>query len=402
MIKVQKLAVFVLASTLLGTSVTSSGQVSGNVESSPSKSQPASPSRIPLCSGLSIVTAISQREGDYESIKTIESVTDKEVRLKYSTERMFKDELSDDEPALKKTVTHRTLRTEDLANSKSYEQFFDEVLPDLIPNTTAFGTSAAVLKQLKTTGEAEMGFFIGFAQAASLDPDDVAYIFNNQMLATVKRVESTPVMLPVIVNNELVQLPTIHAAGEFVGDKTEFYFLDNPANPIALKWRFGIDSQSVADAPRGGKTARDRDGLQVIRINYRCGEDLAPGKPVTSPLEKALAAGKAEVYDIFFTFNSDQIRDESEPRLKEIADILQKHPDWKLSVGGHTDNVGGAAYNQDLSKRRAAAVKDALVKRYKIDAARLTTAGYGASQPKDTNDSLEGRAHNRRVELTRQ
>ena len=247
-----------------------------------------------------------------------------------------------------------------------------------------------------------MGFFIGFAQAASLDPNDVAYIFNNQMLATIKRVESTPVMLPVIVNNELVQLPTIHAVGEFDGDKTEFFFLDDPANPIALKWRFGIDAQTVVDPPKGGKTTRDRDALQVIRINHRCGEDLSPGKPVPSPLEKALANGKAEVYDIFFTFNSDQIRDESEPRLKEIADILQKHPDWKLSVGGHTDSVGGAAYNQDLSKRRAAAVKDALVKRYKVDAARLTTAGYGASQPKDMNDTLEGRAHNRRVELTRQ
>lgn len=400
---VRKLAVLLFAIALLGVSNKSSGQVTRNSESSSQKSPPAGVLRIPLCAGLSIVTALSQRDGDYESIKTIESVTEKEVRLKYSTERMFKDELSDDEPALKKTVTHRTIRTEDLASSKSYEQYFDEVLPDLIPGTTAFGTSAAVLKQLKTTGEVEMGFFIGFAQAASLDPNDVAYIFNNQMLATVKRVESTPVMLPVIVNNELVQLPTIHAVGEFDGDKTEFYFLDDPANPIALKWRFGIDSQPVADPPKGGKTTRDRDALQVIRINYRCGEDLAPGKPVTTPLEKTLAAnGKAEVYDILFTFNSDQIRDESEPRLKEIADILQKHPDWKLSVGGHTDSVGGAAYNQDLSKRRAAAVKDALVKRYKIDAARLTTAGYGASQPKDTNDTLEGRAHNRRVELVKQ
>jgi outer membrane protein OmpA-like peptidoglycan-associated protein len=120
-------------------------------------------------------------------------------------------------------------------------------------------------------------------------------------------------------------------------------------------------------------------------------------------LEKSLAAtGRADVYDIYFSFNSDQIREESEPRLKEIAEALNKHSDWKLSVEGHTDGVGAAAYNLDLSRRRAAAVKDALVKRYKIDPSRLTTTGFGSSRPKDTNDTLAGRARNRRVELVRQ
>jgi len=88
--------------------------------------------------------------------------------------------------------------------------------------------------------------------------------------------------------------------------------------------------------------------------------------------------------------------------LKEIAEVLKRHPAWKLSVGGHTDGIGGDAFNLDLSKRRAAAVKDALVKKYAIEATRLSTAGFGKSQPKDTNDTLEGRAHNRRVELIRQ
>jgi outer membrane protein OmpA-like peptidoglycan-associated protein len=81
---------------------------------------------------------------------------------------------------------------------------------------------------------------------------------------------------------------------------------------------------------------------------------------------------------------------------------LAKHPEWKLSVSGHTDNVGGDAYNLDLSKRRAAAVKQALVARYHIAPDHLTTDGYGASHPVDTNDTFEGRARNRRVELMRE
>lgn len=81
---------------------------------------------------------------------------------------------------------------------------------------------------------------------------------------------------------------------------------------------------------------------------------------------------------------------------------MRRHLGWKLQVNGHTDGIGTDQYNLDLSRRDGVAVKDALVKRYAIDAGRLTTAGFGKSQPKDTNDTLEGRSRNRRVELVRQ
>ena len=119
-------------------------------------------------------------------------------------------------------------------------------------------------------------------------------------------------------------------------------------------------------------------------------------------LEQSLAQnGKADVYSVYFSFNSDIIRDESEPTLKEIAEVLRRHGDWKLRIAGHTDGIGGDEQNLDLSKRRAAAVTDALVKKYGIAASRLESTGFGKSQPRDTNDTLEGRAHNRRVELTK-
>jgi outer membrane protein OmpA-like peptidoglycan-associated protein len=88
--------------------------------------------------------------------------------------------------------------------------------------------------------------------------------------------------------------------------------------------------------------------------------------------------------------------------LKQIAGILQKNPSWKLSLAGHTDNAGEDPINLDLSKRRAAAVKNALVNQYKIAPDRLATNGFGASRPVASNDTIEGRARNRRVELQRQ
>ena len=82
--------------------------------------------------------------------------------------------------------------------------------------------------------------------------------------------------------------------------------------------------------------------------------------------------------------------------------MLTEHPDLKLSIEGHTDNVGAAAANQALSEKRAEAVRQALITVYKVDAARLTSAGLGASKPAMPNETPEGRQANRRVELVRQ
>ena len=88
--------------------------------------------------------------------------------------------------------------------------------------------------------------------------------------------------------------------------------------------------------------------------------------------------------------------------LREIADALNHNTAWKLRVEGHTDNIGGDQYNLELSQRRAEAVKLALVTRYHIAATRLTPQGFGATRPKEPNDTLAGRARNRRVELVRE
>lgn len=168
---------------------------------------------------------------------------------------------------------------------------------------------------------------------------------------------------------------------------------------------YGIDALTHVEndkiVPGGANGKKDRDILQVIKIATHC-ENAPPNNAAPSAVEESLAkTGRAQIYDIYFNFNSATLRPESEPGLREIATVLQRHPDWTLDVSGHTDSIGGDNYNLNLSRLRAAAVKSALTTRYHIDARQLSTSGYGASQPQDTNATLEGRARNRRVELVR-
>jgi OmpA-OmpF porin, OOP family len=126
-----------------------------------------------------------------------------------------------------------------------------------------------------------------------------------------------------------------------------------------------------------------------------------------------VAAGDQAIYDqlaltgrvatqgILFDTGSDRIRPESAPTLKEIAAMLTAHAELKLSVEGHTDNVGIAAANFTLSEARAVAVTAALIKDYGIEAARLTAKGLGSSKPVGLNTTTEGRQNNRRVELVK-
>jgi hypothetical protein len=115
-----------------------------------------------------------------------------------------------------------------------------------------------------------------------------------------------------------------------------------------------------------------------------------------------MAAGRYVTYGILFDTGSDRLKPESGAVLKSIAAGLQANADLKLKIEGHTDSTGDAALNLDLSKRRAAAVKQVLVAEFQIDVARLTTDGLGATKPLEPNDTPQGRAQNRRVELVKQ
>ena len=82
----------------------------------------------------------------------------------------------------------------------------------------------------------------------------------------------------------------------------------------------------------------------------------------------------------------------------QTADTLNANPGVAVEIAGHTDSDGDAEYNQDLSDRRANAVRDYLISRG-VSGSRLSAAGYGESQPVADNATVEGKAQNRRVEL---
>jgi outer membrane protein OmpA-like peptidoglycan-associated protein len=112
--------------------------------------------------------------------------------------------------------------------------------------------------------------------------------------------------------------------------------------------------------------------------------------------------GKVALYGIYFDFNKADVKAESEPTLKEIANLLKQNSKLNLYVVGHTDNVGSLSTNMDLSQRRAEAVVQALVSKHGVDAKRLKAQGVGPLCPVASNKTEEGRAKNRRVELVEQ
>lgn len=122
------------------------------------------------------------------------------------------------------------------------------------------------------------------------------------------------------------------------------------------------------------------------------------GKTLKEQLDEA---GRIVTHGILFDSGSDRIKGESYKTLADIGGLLTDSPELKVSIEGHTDSDGADAANVTLSQKRADAVKAYLVASYKIDAARLQTKGWGEAKPIDKNDSPEGKANNRRVELVK-
>jgi OmpA-OmpF porin, OOP family len=114
------------------------------------------------------------------------------------------------------------------------------------------------------------------------------------------------------------------------------------------------------------------------------------------------STGHVSVYGIHFDFNKATVKPESQPTLKNIAKLLKADTELKLYVVGHTDSVGKIAYNMKLSRARAEAVVRALVTKHGVAQHRLDPYGVGPLSPVASNETEEGRALNRRVELVKE
>ncbi|PSH03239.1 MAG: hypothetical protein CXZ00_13390 [Acidobacteria bacterium] len=143
------------------------------------------------------------------------------------------------------------------------------------------------------------------------------------------------------------------------------------------------------------------------RYTYRGRNYVYPRAPVKRGASPPLASeinrtGRVSVYGIHFDTAKANIKPESDATLKEVAKLLQDDPKLKLYVVGHTDNQGAISFNMDLSRRRAEAVVSALASKYGVATGRLRAFGSGPYDPVASNDSEDGRAKNRRVELVKQ
>jgi outer membrane protein OmpA-like peptidoglycan-associated protein len=207
---------------------------------------------------------------------------------------------------------------------------------------------------------------------------------------TLTRTQATPVPFPVLLNGRRVELPGIRVTGHLkYGNNVrpwEEILLDHPQHPVTLRFANGAVDAGIPFQP---ETIRE-----VVRIDF-------PAK-TERVLEDGLTRDcRVEVPGIYFDFDRATLKPESTPTLTMIAEMLRRQPQWRISIEGHTDNSGTDAYNQDLSMRRVNAVKAALVRDFAIASDRLATAGFGESRPVETNDTIAGRARNRRVELVR-
>jgi outer membrane protein OmpA-like peptidoglycan-associated protein len=233
--------------------------------------------------------------------------------------------------------------------------------------------SQRVYRQLKSEGNADVTIYFSYGCSKPYT------------LSGTITVDPRPVTVPILLNGQPLELETMHAQGTLTGFevqlKSQFWILDDSVRPWVVR----------QEGVLPGKTY-----LQQL------GTIMSPDPKQEKSLEDELTKRcRAPVYGIYFETNSAALNDASRPTLQQITEVMQHHPDWTLTIEGHTDSIGGAKYNQDLSDRRAAAVKTELTGKYGIPAARLLPVGYGLSKPVDKNSTIEGRARNRRVELTR-
>ncbi len=265
--------------------------------------------------------------------------------------------------------------------------------PETIVGATAFTMSSADFATLKKTGSITHRY-VELASSDRLAKDGGGEL----------RVEGKETM-GVIVNDRPVELPVVKLKGHLKwwirGQRLETedtaVVLDDERFPL---W---IDQHSSSEL--AGSRIRF---AKITYPNKGSGSGDKGGDPLNGGGGGSVEGGllrnrRVDVYGIYFDFNSDKIREESEPVLQEIGEAMTRHPEWRVSVDGHTDNIGGnGEANLRLSQRRSEAVRKALVTRFGVAENRLTSGGHGAAAPKDTNDTPEGRARNRRVELVLQ
>jgi len=285
----------------------------------------------------------------------------------------------------------------------------------LTSNKTEFSRNFTVefdlILQLKNGGYSYPYVSFGFLSSNDQPTND------NQFLNGYRKFQSTEFYVrPSEGGNSNMYLET-HQDGKrlFVSEqqyvaKLEKYY--GKASHIAIqvqekRIRIWINDEKKFDLPMAGATAYIFNNLffKIHASGYKDDQlgfyisnlKVATGKPDTR--HKLVEEGKFNTTGILFDFQSAVIKPESYGVLKEIAKVLKENNSIKVKVIGHTSSDGDDAANMELSKNRAAAVKNALINEFGIEPAQLETEGKGETAPIADNKTKEGKALNRRVEF---
>jgi outer membrane protein OmpA-like peptidoglycan-associated protein len=338
--------------------------------------KPAIP--LPPGKGLSMVQTLATPTGDRESLHTIEDISATGLRWIWSLV-----EVSNAGDTVRQEFKYGELDG-DIRDAKRFWAFHDTRETGDHPGYTMHAISRATYRQIVAARPDSFQIMAietpqGGGIMAGLGGGRPTPVRWKGILSLAS---PSPVPFPLLVNGQRVTVQALHLRGQLAfRDRKwtpEFWILADSAYPMLLKWV--------------GAASEPTNILQTTRIDF-------PSTSVETQLTKEC---RADLPGIYFAFNSAVLDSTSNRSIASVADILTRHPDWSLTLEGHTDNVGSAGANRTLSERRVAAVKSRLVTAHRIAEGRLRAAGFGSERPREPNTTIEGRARNRRVELVRE
>jgi outer membrane protein OmpA-like peptidoglycan-associated protein len=349
--------------------------------------QDAAPS-IPLVTGLVLGSVLHSPIGEREDVLEIKSADAGGVHYAWHERSITSD--GDTTTGFRK----RFVSANDLAGAPRFDDVFG---PDeqVRPGFTALSLSSAVYRQLRDAGRASYSMMIipREARAKALTTGTALdALFTAQRVrykGSLTAISSAPEQFPLLLNGLRTAMPALHIRGDVANglrrSEWDVWVLADSAHPLILK--------SVLEG----------DVFQMVRADLPDSQLSKRGAPIDGRLleEELVKRCRLELPGVYFAFGTAAIDPISDRALAELAEALATHPGWTFTVEGHTDSVGTVAANQALSRRRAEAVRARLAERYGLDTHAWGAVGYGASRPKESNATIEGRARNRRVELVR-
>ncbi|HOK07600.1 MAG TPA: OmpA family protein [Syntrophales bacterium] len=154
---------------------------------------------------------------------------------------------------------------------------------------------------------------------------------------------------------------------------------------------------NVTAVSEGGQESDRSDQACATTLVLQTEEQKKEAAAAAAVHKEMMEKGRARI-NVEFDFDKAVVKAKYHKELKKFADVMKAHPELNVVIEGHTDNIGGKEYNQQLSLRRAESVRAYLIKHFGIEANRLTSKGYGMTKPIATNKTAAGRQKNRRVE----